>query len=271
MTATVSVEDRGFTLGDGVFDTALALGGVVFARERHVARLLAACAGIGIAVPRERVEAAIDAALSPAPAVLRTTVTRGIAARGLWPASVGEPTVVVTTAQWNPALLGQPARLVTARGRRNEFSPAANLKAIGYLDAILAAREATLAGADDALLLNTQGRVACTTIANVFAVIGGRLVTPPLAEGCLPGIMRGLVRDIAPTLGLALEERPLAAGELHAATAVFLTNSVRFLRPATVLDGRALGTASDVAEALMRQLRRRVVAECGVELNFGDQ
>ncbi|GLK82585.1 aminotransferase class IV [Ancylobacter defluvii] len=268
MTASVSVEDRGFTLGDGVFDTALALGGTVFARARHVERLLSACAAIGIAVARTRIEKALDAALTPAPTILRTTVTRGTTARGLWPASVGEPTVVVTAAPWSPALLGQKARLVTASGRRNEFSPTANLKAIGYLDAILAAREAAQAGVDDALLLNTRGRVACTTITNVFAVIGGRLVTPGLTEGCLPGIVRGLVCDIAPELGLAVEERPLAPAELGGAEAVFLSNSVRLLRPATALDGAPLAAGSAVIEALMDELGRRVAAECGVALTL---
>ncbi|GAB4065701.1 aminotransferase class IV [Ancylobacter sonchi] len=266
MNTTVSVEDRGFTLGDGIFDTALALGGVVFARAPHVQRLLAACAAIGIVLERQRLEAAIDAALTPAPAILRTTVTRGTAARGLWPASVGEPTLVVTAAPWSPALLGQPARLVTAAGRRNEFSPTANLKTLGYLDAILAARQAAEAGADDALILNTRGRVACTTIANVFAVSGDRLATPPLTEGCLPGILRGLVCETAPALGLTVEERPLDPDELGRADAVFLTNSVRFLRPATALDGRPLGTDRRAIDALMAELGRRVAAECGVAL-----
>lgn len=266
MTESVSVEDRGFTLGDGVFDTALALGGTVFARGRHVERLLAACDAIGIAVERAGIEAAIEAALTPAPSILRTTVTRGTAARGLWPASVGAPTVVVTAAPWSPALLGQKVRLVTASGRRNDLSPTATLKAIGYLDAILAAREAAQAGADDALLLNTRGRVACTTIANVFAVIGGRLVTPGLAEGCLPGIVRGLVCEIAPELGLSVEERPLAPAELGGAEAVFLSNSVRFLRPATALDGTPLADGSALIGTLMDELGRRVAAECRVAL-----
>lgn len=237
MSQTVSVEDRGFTLGDGVFDTALARDGAVFARARHVDRLLLAAHRLGIAVSRDAIETAIDAALTAEPAIIRTTVTRGTAARGLWPASAGAPTVVVTTAPWSPALVGQPARLITATGRRNEFSPTANLKTLDYLDHILAAREAVEAGVDDALILNTRGRVACSTIANVFALIAGRLITPSLNEGCLPGIMRALVIEAAPHFGLAVEERPLAPQALAGADAVFLTNSVRFLRPVTALDG----------------------------------
>ncbi|HSI39124.1 MAG TPA: aminotransferase class IV [Xanthobacteraceae bacterium] len=259
----ISVEDRGFTLGDGVFDTALALNGTMFARASHVERLLAAARSIGIAVEPAAVEAAIDAALTPEPTIVRTTISRGVAARGLWPAAAGEPTLIVTTAPWSPALLGAPARLVTATGRRNERSPTANLKTLGYLDHILAAREAAEAGGDDALLLNTSGRVACTTIANVFALFGGRLVTPPLSEGCLPGIVRGLVLEMAPQLGLTIEGRPLEAAELGDADAMFLTNSVRLIRPVTALDGRALAVRGAVIVDIETRLRADLVAACG--------
>ncbi|WP_428030582.1 aminotransferase class IV [Ancylobacter sp.] len=256
MSPTISIDDRGFTLGDGVFDTALALGGEVFARARHVARLVAAAQRIGIAIEAAAIEAALDAALTPAPTILRTTLTRGTAARGLWPASAGAPTLVVSATPWSPALLGQPARLVTANGRRNEFSPTANLKTLGYLDHILAAREAALAGVDDALILNTQGRIACTTIANLFALIGGRLITPSLKEGCLPGIMRALVIEAAPALGLSVEERPLAPQALAGADAVFLTNSVRFVRPVRSLDGALLGDGAALVNMLQDNLLR---------------
>jgi branched-chain amino acid aminotransferase len=262
VSAVISAEDRGFTLGDGVFDTALALNGRMFAHERHVGRLLDAAQTLGIAVDRRRIEDALDAALTTAPTILRTTLTRGVAARGLWPASVGEPTVLVTTSPWSPALLGQAARLVTATGRRNEFSPTANLKTLNYLDHILAAREAAAAGVDDALILNTQGRVACTTIANVFALIDGTLVTPPLSEGCLPGIIRALVIEMAPALGFKVEERPLLPETLAGADAMFLTNSVRFLRPVTALDGRELA-GHPATNQLVTALKARLAAECG--------
>ena len=259
MSAAISAEDRGFTLGDGVFDTALALNGRVFARGRHVDRLFDAARTLGIAVERARIEDALDAALTSAPMILRTTLTRGVAARGLWPASVGEPTVLVTASPWSATLLGQPARLVTATGRRNEFSPTANLKTLNYLDHILAAREAAAAGVDDALILNTQGRVACSTIANVFALIDGTLITPPLSEGCLPGIMRALVIEMAPALGFAVGERPLLPAELITAETAFLTNSVRFLRPVTALDGREL-TAHPATDRLAAALADRLRA-----------
>lgn len=275
--STVSAEDRGFTLGDGVFDTALAINGVIFARERHVTRLVEAANAIGIAVQETAVQSALDVALEvarkPVDAtlfatkcdILRTTVTRGTAARGLWPASVGEPTIVVTVTHWNNSLLGQPAKLVIASAPRNERSLTANLKTLGYLDHILAAREAAMKGADDALILNIQGRVACTTISNVFSLKGNRLATPPLREGCLPGIIRALVLEIAPTLGLEIAESPVLLGELIAADAVFLTNSVRFIRRAISLDGINLPSRNDGIAKLEDALLARVKAECGID------
>jgi len=273
----ISVEDRGFTLGDGVFDTALAINGVIFARERHATRLIEAANAIGIAVQESAVQFALDSALETEPnpdgtrlpaavsSILRTTVTRGTAARGLWPASAGEPTVVVTSTPWNSSLLGQPARLVIASAPRNERALTANLKTLGYLDHILAAREAANKGADDALILNTQGRVACSTIANIFILKGNRLTTPPLSEGCLPGIIRALVLDIAPTLGLEVAESPILRGELIAADAVFLTNSVRFIRQTISLDGIILPSRGDGISRLQDALLARIKAECGVD------
>jgi len=264
----VSVEDRGFTLGDGVFDTALAVNGVIFARERHVTRLVEAANAIGIEVQKSALDSALDlhgATLRAPPCtILRTTVTRGPAARGLWPASAGEPTVVVTTSPWNPSLLGQPAKLITASAPRNERSLTSNLKTLNYLDHILAAREAAVRGTDDALILNTQGRVACSTIANIFILKGNRLTTPPLSEGCLPGITRALVLEIAPSLGLEVAESPIRLGEIIAADAVFLTNSVRFVRRVTALDGINI-PYNDEIPRIEDAIFARVKAECGID------
>ena len=265
MRTTISVADRGFTLGDGVFDTAIAVNGRMIARERHLDRLMDAAGRIGIAIARERIEAAIDEVLDEAPSILRTTVTRGTAARGLWPGDAGEPTLIVTRAPWSAEMIGQPARLVTATGRRNEFSPTSQLKTLGYLDNILAAREAAEAGADDALILNTRGNVACSTIANVFIVRGNRLVTPPTDEGCLPGIVRGQMLACAHEMGLVAEEASLGADDLLNADAVLLTNSVRLVRLATRLDGRQLQPSGDGIAAfhkVLGKLRADISLRC---------
>jgi len=109
--------------------------------------------------------------------VLRTTITRGVTGRGLWPKTAPDPTIPRSATPWNKDLFARPVRLIISTIVRNAGSPTSRLKTIGYLDNILAAREAVEMNADDALLLNAGGKVACTTIANVFALIGGKLLT----------------------------------------------------------------------------------------------
>jgi branched-chain amino acid aminotransferase len=193
--------DRGLTLGDGVFDTLVAFRRIAFAADRHLARLIGQAGAIGIPVDPGTIRAGWDALLGRAEAehlIVRTTVTRGVTDRGLWPDSPASPTVIVSALPWSADLFARPARVITSAIRRNADSPASRLKSLGYLDHVLAAREALEKGASDALFLNHGGKVACTTIANVFAVRSGRLVTPPGADGVMPGIMRALVLEAAP-------------------------------------------------------------------------
>jgi branched-chain amino acid aminotransferase len=265
----IDPSDRGLALGDGVFDTLVAFGRIPFAGDRHLARLTGQAETIGIPCDPAMVRRGWEAVLARSEAehvILRTTVTRGVAGRGLWPAASSDPTVIVSATPWARNLLSQPARLVTSSIRRNAASPTSHLKALGYLDNVLAAREAAAAGATDALLLNTDGNVACTAIANVFAVAGDMLLTPPVEDGVLAGIMRGLVLETAAQAGLAATERSLLYDEIRDAEAVFLANSVRFLCPAETLDGHRLGAGrAEVVQALAAAIYVQVREECGVD------
>jgi branched-chain amino acid aminotransferase len=265
----IDPSDRGLTLGDGLFDTLVAFRRIPFAGDRHLARLLAQAETIGIPLDPAMVRRGWEAVLARSEAehvILRTTVTRGVAGRGLWPASPPNPTVVVSATNWSRSLLGQPARLVTSSIRRSAGSPTARLKALGYLDNVLAAREAADAGATDALLLNTAGKIACTTIANVFATAGGMLLTPPVDDGVLAGIMRSLVLETAARAGLAATEQPLLRADILDADTVFVTNSVRFLCLVETLDGHRLGNErAGVVHALAAAIFGRVREECGVD------
>ena len=239
----VNALDRGLQLGDGVFDTMSCFKGRPFAAERHRARLVRHAAVIGIDVDPARLEEALAGVLDELGerhAIVRTTVTRGQAARGLWPPPGNPPTILVTAQPWSPGLVGQPARLCEAELPRNQFSPLARLKSLNYLENILAARRAAETGADDALIRNLDGHAVSTTIANLFAVIDGRFITPPCADGCLDGIMRGVVLDEAKALGFEIGEASLTPALLDRAEALFLTNSVRLLRPVTALGDRSL-------------------------------
>lgn len=134
-------------------------------------------------------------------------------------------------------------RAVISGVPRNEHSPLARVKSLNYLDNVLARRAAEASGADDALLLNTAGDLACASAANLSLLLDGVLVTPSVASGALPGTLRGLViAELAPQAGLEVSERAVRPEELRAAQEVFLTNALLGIAPLTEVDALRIGT-----------------------------
>ena len=240
--ARIDPTDRGFTLGDGVFETIAVRAGIPRFLDRHLARLRDGAGVLGIGVPYgdDEIAAAITALLSArglTGAALRITLSHGPGPRGLAPPDPARPTLMIAAAPLPPP--PAPARAVIARTTcRNEHSPLSRIKSLNYLDNILARREAAERGGDEAILLNTQGRVAEASIANLFAVIAGVAVTPPVAEGVLPGIRRQTIL----ALGMAVE-RPLTVADLSGAEEIFLTSSLA-IRPVAALDGVPVGDSA---------------------------
>lgn len=244
---SIPPDDRGFTLGDGLFETVLAVGGELRRADAHLDRLAAGCAELGLPEPdRAHARALMAQALSQAGlvqgrAAVRLTLTAGSGGRGLDRPAELSPRLVATAA---PAPLpAGPARLVTARVRRNDASPASRLKTLAYLDNVLARREARAAGADEALMLNTRGDLACAAAANLFWIADGALCTPALTCGVLAGVMRGAAIAAAHRLGASVRELAAAPDALAGAEAVFLTNSLMGVRPVSEIDGRAVGVS----------------------------
>ncbi|SMH62176.1 aminotransferase class IV [Azospirillum agricola] len=241
--ARVDPADRGFTLGDGLFETLRVSDDTPRHLGRHLARLRAGAALLDLPLPWSDAELAaamerlLAATTGPREGSLRLTVTRGVAARGVLPPAAPSPSLLITRGGLPP---DGPVRAVVATvTRRNEHSPLSRLKTLNYLDAILARQEAARRGADDALLLNTAGRLAEASAANLFLRRGDRLLTPPVAEGALPGIARALVLEDH-AAGLPVEEHPLTLADLAGADEAFLTNSLG-LRPLVAVDGVAVG------------------------------
>ncbi len=232
--------DRGFTLGDGLFETLATVDGQPLRLPAHLSRFRAGAEVLGIPVPYSdaAIAAAVGAVLQATnvtEGAVRITMSRGVGARGVLPPERPTPTVVVTAAAM-PVGATDPVRLIVAETtRRNDRSPLAGVKSLNYLDAVLARREAAAKGADDAVLLNTQDRVAETTIANVFAVIGGDVVTPPLTDGVLAGTMRARVIAAAQA-----HERSLSPSDLESASEIILTSALS-VRPAVMLNGKPVG------------------------------
>ncbi len=255
------LSDRGLTLGDGLFETIAVFGGRPALLDAHLDRLAAAAAEIRLPVDRGLLEAEAAAlAQGAADVVIRLTVTRGAGARGLAFPGDPAPTVIASSSPYPAGALFSAVRLAQASIRRNPTSFASRAKTLCYLDNVIAFDEARTAGADDALMLNVAGRVGSTAMANLFAILGDELVTPPLAEGVLPGIIRAAALEVAPTVGLEPVERPLTVDELMRADAAFATNSVRLVMQVKAVDGAEI---SGAAEPLIRRLASAVAQVCG--------
>jgi branched-chain amino acid aminotransferase len=113
-------------------------------------------------------------------------------------------------------------------------------------------------------MLNTAGRPVCSTISNLFAIDGRALITPPVAEGALPGIMRARVLALAKSVDLDPVERPLTLADLHSARAVFLTNSIRLIRPVTAIDNVQISQAASAPiQTIFDTLCREILRETG--------
>ena len=249
--ARIDPADRGFTLADGLFETLRAYRGKPFRLADHLERLTHGADTLGIPLLFDApliAEAVADVlkANQLAEGAIRITLTRGTGPRGLAPPADVKPTLMIAAAHYAP--LPDTCSATVVGIRRNEGSPLSRLKSLAYLDNVLAQGEAAQRHAEEAILLNNAGRVACAARANLFAVIDGRLVTPPVSDGVLPGIARRVVLELATALKIPAEEASLSPADLDRASEILLTNSLFEIRSVGRLDGRALRTNSVAAK-----------------------
>ena len=194
---SISISDRGFTLGDGVFDTQLATNGHLLDAELHFNRLLNDATILDIPLEKTVPELLTIStmllarnSITSGRWVVRTEVTRGIGLRGLAPSYDAHPTIVMR-AMPAPPVTTTPSKVIIAQTtRRNEHSPLSRIKSLNYGDNMLAFLEARDLGAEDAILLNSENHVTCATTSNIFIVEKGIWITPPISDGVLPGITR---------------------------------------------------------------------------------
>ena len=240
-TLPLNPADRGLMLGDGLFETMAVIGGTAIWLKEHVARMVGGAAELGIDFDEKLVCGAVQAVLkrSDAPSeVMRVTLTRGVTKRGL-AADSGSSSAMISLLPFDASKLPLYVTLATSSIRRNETSFSSRFKTLSYIDNVAAAREVR-GKADDALMLNTSGHVACSTVGNVFCLRSDELITPQDDQGILAGITRQKLIDNA---NLKVRKAIIKLDDLYSA-AVFLTNSLRLVTPVTKLDDRALGTRS---------------------------
>jgi branched-chain amino acid aminotransferase len=255
--ATVSVFDHGLTVGDGVFETLKAVEGRAFAMTRHLARLARSARGLGLPEPDlDEVARACEAVMAANPMPLgrlRLTYTGGVSPLGSDRGDAG-PTLVVALGETTTR--PDTTAAVTVPWTRNERGALTGLKTTSYGENVVALARAHEHGASEALFANTRGRLCEGTGSNVFVVIGGRLLTPPLASGCLAGITRELVVDWA---GAQEADLPLEA--LDEAEEIFLTSSLRDIQAVHRVDDRQLPDApGPITAKAMRVFTERAAA-----------
>jgi branched-subunit amino acid aminotransferase/4-amino-4-deoxychorismate lyase len=238
----IAAGDRGLLHGLGLFETLLAIDGRPVFADRHLARLQHGCLRLGW--PLETAGLSVTMAellekngLHTSRARIRLTLTAGSGKTGdiapgadrlLWMASSAIPEAPESMA------------VCIAPFPRNEHSPLAGLKCASYAENLIALDHARRAGFEETLFFNTAGHLCEAATANAFLVKDGALSTPSLESGCLPGITRGVVLEIASSLGIPYRESPLAAVDLQSADGVFLTSSTRGPIAVSRLDSREL-------------------------------
>ncbi|MCD2467956.1 MULTISPECIES: aminotransferase class IV [unclassified Streptomyces] len=238
-TALVSVLDHGLTVGDGIFETVKAVRGETFALTLHLERLTRSARGLGLPDPDlDEVRRACAAVLDANPMELgrlRITYTGGLSPLGSERGDAGTSLVVG---------LGETGRradstaVITVPWTRNERGALTGLKTTSYAENVVALARAREQGGSEALFANTVGQLCEGTGSNVFVVVDGRILTPPVSSGCLAGITRALT--VAWT---GAQEADLPLDVLESADEIFLTSTLRDVQAVHRVDGRELSPA----------------------------
>lgn len=245
--AAVGVDDRGFLLADGLFETIRVARGAPLRLARHLARLQEGADLLELALPSsERLEAALRTTIAAnrlREGSARLTATRGAGKRGIDIPRNPRALIVIATSRHAPAT-GAVRVTVEPRYRRDGRSPLSAIKALGYLPAVLARQAARRRGADDALLLNPSGRLASATAATLLLWRRDRWITPPCAEGALPGTARAVLLEAG-----FLAERQISRRALAASHAALLVNALG-ARAVLAVDGRPMTWPAPVLRQL---------------------
>jgi 4-amino-4-deoxychorismate lyase len=242
-TGLVPADDRGLAYGDGAFETIRATRGVAPWLARHHARLAATCAALGFVAPEAATLAAEIAEVSAGAtrAVVKVIVTRGSGGRGYAPPAPVRPRRIVAAHPWPahpPERWSSGVRIATGRTRLAREAPLAGAKHLGRIAQVLARAEPCDPTIDEVLMLDTAGEVVECTASNLFAVVDGSLLTPPILGAGVAGIARGWILEHAALLGGAAERRLLPA-DLERASELFVCNAIVGAWPVRELDGRA--------------------------------
>ena len=257
--AVVSIQDRGFLYGDGLFETARVYAGQPFLWREHMDRFARGADALGIVPPLSEGEMrrALDLLIARnrmPEALARITLSRGAGPRGYSPRGAESPTLALALFL-PPADLPKAFKLVTSGHRLYSGDPLAGFKHNNKLIHILARAEADAAGADEAILLNDQGAVAEGTATNLFWVRDQTIGAAPLSSGTLAGVTRAYVISLARANGFSVREESLPPEELKRAEGLFVTASGLEIMEVSHWDGRRVARSPFVRK--LKALYRR--------------
>ncbi len=248
--AKISVFDHGLLYGDGVFEGIRIYNGRIFRWEEHLERLFESAKAILLDIPLSR-EEMTDALVRTARATgiregyVRLVVTRGEGDLGIDPRKCPKPSVIIIVGGitlYPPECYEKGLSTVIVATRRN--LPAAcppSVKSLNYLNNVLAKMELNRQGQLEGIMLNQEGYVSECTGDNIFIVRHGELLTPSPHCGCLVGITRAAVMELAAKHGIPCRETTLLPQDLYIAHEAFLTGTAAELVPVTSVDGRVIG------------------------------
>jgi len=266
--ARISPFNRGFLYGDGLFETVRSYRGRLFALEDHFLRLKESADFLRVPIPfdlkqlRELLLCLIKKnRLEKRDGRIRINLARGGGRRGLF-AEEGAPSEVVITAEAVPPVIERIQRegvkLVIIRDIRiDSRSPLSSHKTFNYIPGVLGLFQVEAEGGDEGVFLNYEGNVIEGVTSNVFMVKGGRLFTPPISSGLLPGITRKKVIEVAQDAGFDLCESDISAGELFSAHEIFITSSVREVVPVVALDAKTF-QVGEVTRTIQNAYKRHL-------------
>jgi branched-chain amino acid aminotransferase len=242
----LSPGQAGLLSGWGLFTTVRVVEGVPFGFERHWERLERDAGRTHCPFPFE--QEAVRARMAE---VLRANEVQEGCARiyaiynqvGFWRSNEKFPKVDLLIYSADLPSYREPVRLSLREHGRHAASPLAGVKVTAWLNNVWNLHEAEQAGFDEVVLLNERGEVAECTAANIFCVRDGRVTTPPLAAGCLPGITRGVLLEIGARAGAPVEERTLLPEDLYSAGEVFISSTNRGMLAVSEINGRKIAVA----------------------------
>jgi D-alanine transaminase len=247
--AKISVLDRGFVFGDGIYEVVPAYGGRLFRFDEHMARLDRSLSKLRIANPHTRAEwlercrkllSAFTAQNGPGDQLIYLQITRGVAPRDhVMPADT-RPTVFMMCNVMKPATPEQRhagVACITARDFRWERG---DIKSISLLGNVLARQMSADKGAVETIMFR-DGYLTEAAASNVWVVHEGALLGPPKSEHVLEGIRYELIRELCEEAGIAYNLRPIAEADVLSADELLLSSATKEVLPVTALDGEPVG------------------------------